>query len=222
MSFIQRNETVGKVYAPGWFLASEDCKRETRQAAAANGTAANGGKYIKMGTFYPANNSSTVEGIIYEDVDVTSGDMPCSVVTEGVVYLDRLPAAPESGVQSALEGKGFKFIEKSPSAIRPEYPSEFVTLTVVSAAGTASGDTAITVSGYTLKSGEAWVYAVDTTAPTIGVGEKPDMTVWTAWDGDDDITAASDKKIAIVALSDAGEAKAYGSATVVLSDSCYG
>lgn len=218
MSFIQRNETVGKVYAAGWFLASEDCKRETRQAAAANGTSANGGKYIKMGTFYPANNSSTVEGIVYEDVDVTSGDMPCSVVTEGIVYLDRLPAAPESGVQSALEAKGFKFIATSPATVRPEYPSKFIDLTVASAAGTASGDTAITVSGYTLSTGESYVYAVDTTAPTIDAGAKPDMTVWTAWDGDDDITAASDKKIAIVVLSEAGEAKAYGSATVVSND----
>lgn len=218
MSFIEKNATVGKTYAPGWFLASEDCKRETRQIAQSGATSANGGKYQKMGSFYPANNSSTVEGILYEDVDVTSGDMPGSVVTEGIVYLDRLPAAPESGVQSALEGKGFKFIANSPSAIRPEYPTDLIALTVASAAGTASGDTAITVSGYTKKSNETYYYAVDTTAPTIGAGEIVDTTEWTAWDGDDDITAASDKKIAVIVATEFGEAKAYGSATVVSND----
>lgn len=218
MSFIERNATTGKTYAPGWFLASEDCKRETRQIAQSGATSANGGKYQKMGSFYPANNSSTVEGILYEDVDVTSGDMPGSVVTEGIVYLDRLPAAPGSGVQSALEGKGFKFIATSPSAIRPEYPANLIALTVQSAAGTASGDTAITVTGYTKKAGEAYYYAVGDSAATINAGDIVDTTVWTAWDGDDDITAASDKKIAVIVASEFGEAKAYGSATVVSND----
>ena len=218
MSFIEKNATVGKTYAPGWFLASEDCKRETRQIAQAGATSANGGKYQKMGSFYPANNSSTVEGILYEDVDVTSGDMPGSVVTEGIVYLDRLPAAPESGVQNALEGKGFKFIATSPSTVRPEYPASLIELTVASAAGTASGDTAITVTGYTKKAGEAYYYAVGDSAPTIIAGDIVDTTAWTAWDGDDDITAASDKKIAIIVASEFGEAKAYGSATVVSND----
>lgn len=218
MSFIEKNATVGKTYAPGWFLASEDCKRETRQIAQYGATSANGGKYQKMGSFYPANNSSTVEGILYEDVDVTSGDMPGSVVTEGIVYLDRLPAAPESGVQSALEGKGFKFITSAPETVRPEYPASLISLTVQSAAGTASGDTAITVTGYTLKSGEGYYYAVGDSAPTINAGDIVDTTAWTAWDGDDDITAASDKKIAVIVASEFGEAKAYGSATVVSND----
>ena len=218
MSFIERNATVGKTYAPGWFLAEEECTRETRQIPQANATSANGGKYQKMGSFYPANNSSTVEGILYEDVDVTSGDMPGSVVTKGIVYLDRLAAAPESGVQAALEGKGFKFITSAPETVRPEYPASLTSLTVQSSAGTASGDTAITVTGYKLKSGEGYYYDVGDSAPTINAGDIVDTTAWTAWDGDDDITAASDKKIAVIVASEFGEAKAYGSATVVSND----
>lgn len=215
MSFIEKNATVGKTYAPGWFLASEDCKRETRQIAQAGATSANGGKYQKMGSFYPANNSSTVEGILYEDVDVTSGDMPGSVVTEGIVYLDRLPAAPESGVQSALEGKGFKFITSAPETVRPEYPAKLTDLTVSSAEGTAAGDTAITVTGVTLKAGEQYAYKIGATAaPTINAGEMVDNT-WTKVDDfDDDITATDDYKIAVVALTAFGEVYAYGSATV--------
>ena len=117
--------TEGKVYAPGWFLAHEECERKTRQMAQASATtAADGSKYIPMGSFYPANNSSTVEGIVYEDVDVTNGDMPGSVVLKGVVYLDRLPSAPESGVQSALAAKGFTFIAQSPAVTRPDFSGE--------------------------------------------------------------------------------------------------
>jgi hypothetical protein len=217
MSFIERNATVGKTYAPGWFLAHEECVRETRQIPQSGATSANGGKYQKMGYFYPANNSSTVEGILYEDVDVTSGDMPGSVVTKGVVYLNRLPAAPESGVQAALEAKGFKFINES-DVVRPEYPSSLITLTVASAAGTASGDTAITVSGYTKASDESYYYQVGDSAATINPGDIVDTTAWTLWDGDDEITAASDKKIAVIVASAFGEAKAYGSATVVSND----
>lgn len=217
MSFIERNATVGKTYAPGWFLAHEECVRETRQIPQSGATSANGGKYQKMGSFYPANNSSTVEGILYEDVDVTSGDMPGSVVTKGVVYLNRLPAAPESGVQAALEAKGFKFINES-DVVRPEYPSSLIPLTVASAAGTASGDTAITVSGYTKASDESYYYKVGDAAATINPGDIVDTTAWTAWDGDDEITAASDKKITVIVASAFGEAKAYGSATVVSND----
>ncbi len=122
MSFIS-SEDQGKVYTPGYFLAHEECERKTREIANNHTqvvTAANGAKYVPMGAFYPANNSGTVEGIVYEDVDVSTGDMPGSVVLKGTVYLDRLPAAPESGVQSALEGKGFTFIDSAPSVTRPD------------------------------------------------------------------------------------------------------
>lgn len=121
MSFIGAVEQ-GKTYAPGWFLAHEECERKTRQIAQEGATtASNGGKYVKMGTFYPANNSSTVEGIVYEDVDVTTGNMPGSVVLSGTVYLDRLPVAPATGVQAALEAKGFKFVATAPAVTRPNW-----------------------------------------------------------------------------------------------------
>lgn len=120
MSFIG-NVEQGQVYAPGYFLAHEECERKTRNIPQSGATNVNGRKVVKAGTFYPANSSSTVEGIVYEDVDVTSGDMPGSVVLSGVVYLDRLPAAPESGVQSALTAKGFTFITATPEVTRPDF-----------------------------------------------------------------------------------------------------
>lgn len=95
MSFIEEKKT-GNVYAPGWFLAHEECVRKTRQIPQQGATTAdNGGKYVKMGTVYPANDA-TAEGIVYEDVDVTTGNMPGSVVLKGVVYEGRLPEAVDT------------------------------------------------------------------------------------------------------------------------------
>lgn len=87
-------------------------------------------------------------------------------------------------------------------------------ITVASAAGTAVGDTKLTLSGYTPASGESYVYKVGTTttAPTIAYHAMPDYT-WTAWDGTSDITAQTGKKIAVASVSSNG-AVAYGSATV--------
>ncbi len=94
MSFIGSVEQ-GKVYAPGWFLAHEECERKTREIPQSLATTVGEKKYVKMGTVFPANGS-TAEGIVYEDVDVTSGNMPGSVVLKGVVYEDRLPEAVDT------------------------------------------------------------------------------------------------------------------------------
>lgn len=123
MSFIA-DGAKGQVYAPGYFLAHEECERKTRQINQNHAqvvTGSDGSKHVPMGAFYPANSSSTVEGIVYEDVDVTTGNMPGSVVLKGTVYLDRLPAAPASGVQAALEAKGFKFVATAPTVTRPNW-----------------------------------------------------------------------------------------------------
>lgn len=118
MSFIHSEQ--GRSYTPGWFLESEvGVVRKTRQMAQAGAeTAPNGGKYVPMGTVWPANDA-TAEGIVYEDVDVTFGDMPGSVVLAGRVYEDRLPAAPAEAAKTALAGKGFVFIATSPAVTRP-------------------------------------------------------------------------------------------------------
>ena len=215
MSFNASKNGYG--YAPGWFLAEEDCSRETRtipQNHAQVVTGSNGAKHVPMGAFFPANDSSTVEGIVYEDVDVSTGAMPGSVVTKGVVYLDRLPASPESGVQSALEGKGFKFYATAPAVLRPDFNvTDLTALTVASVAGTAAGDTKITVSGYTPKAGEKYKYKVATgTAPEVVSGQ--DLSAWSDWNGTSDITAATGKKITVAVVDASGFAVAAGNTTV--------
>lgn len=119
MSFIGEVDR-GVVYAPGYFLAHEECERKTREIAQTGATNVNGRKYVKMGTIYPANDATAV-GIVYEDVDVTTGNMPGSVVLKGVVYKDRLPVAIAANAQTALEAKGFTFINTAPAVTRPDW-----------------------------------------------------------------------------------------------------
>ena len=212
MSFNQN--TNGRVYAPGYFLADADCDRETVQVSSSHSqvvTLANGCKIVPAGAVIPSNDGNA-KGILYEDVEVTTGNMPGSLVTRGAVYEDKLPAAIEAAAEAVLTG--IRVITASPAVIRPDFNIDGLkALTVQSSAGTAVGDTALTVSGYTLKSGESWAYKVTTgTAATVLPGEV--VSGWTAWDGDDDITAATDKKLALVALNAAGQAIAYGSCTV--------
>lgn len=85
-------------------------------------------------------------------------------------------------------------------------------ITVASAAGTTTGTTKLTLTGYTLPTGASYVYKIGTTAPTIAYGQMPDYT-WTSWNGTSDITAETGKKITVVAVGENG-AIASGNATV--------
>jgi hypothetical protein len=121
MSFIQGKN--GKTYTPGYFLANgdEEVIRETRQFAqnSALVVTENETKHIPGGTAYPSNDGNAI-GIAYEDVDVTTGDMPGSVITgNAVVYLDRLPVELAGAAKSALEAKGFRFVDAAPAVVRP-------------------------------------------------------------------------------------------------------
>ena len=219
MSFIG-DVKQGKTYAPGYFLAHEECTRETREMPASGDlvtTTSEGAKYVKMGTVFPSNDGNAV-GIVYEDVDVSTGAMPGSVVTAGEVYEDRLPASVQSAAKSALTG--IRFVS-DPSVIRPDYPTSLVTLTVTFAEASASGKTAPTVSGYTLKTGDKYLFKLGTgtsatNAPKVDAGEIL-STGWTAWDGTSAITVAAgdDGKYATIAVVNAfGEAIAAGSGAV--------
>ena len=93
MSFNENKQ--GVVFNAGSFIANgdENIVRETREASASSAlfvTGADGSKHIPAGTAYPSNDGNAI-GLMYEDVDVTNGNMPCSVITKNaVVYEDRL------------------------------------------------------------------------------------------------------------------------------------
>ena len=93
----------------------------------------------------------------------------------------------------------------------------FYSLTLASVAGTSAGKTAITVSGYTLKSGESWKYK---TAATVALPDQGDdlSSGWTAWNGTDEITASTGNDLAVAAVDASTKCVGTGKVTVVSKD----
>lgn len=93
-------------------------------------------------------------------------------------------------------------------------------LTVASAAGTAVGGTALTITGGSATSGQSWVYKIGTSsaAPSIAYHETPDYT-WTVWDGSSDIavgTGANGKKITVAIIDSNAKCVASGNAVLTV------
>lgn len=90
-------------------------------------------------------------------------------------------------------------------------------VTVTSAAGTAVGDSNITLSAYSLGTGEKWVYkTAKDTAPVVTYGQKLGST-WTEIDSGDDITPAEGhNKITVAAVDSGNRAQAAGSANITV------
>ena len=86
------------------------------------------------------------------------------------------------------------------------------TLTVNSVAGTASGDTKITVNPAKENANNVYKYKVAADAVTVGYGQN--LRNWTTWDGKADIKAATGQKITVVECDGAYKALNAGSASV--------
>lgn len=203
----------GTTFEAGYFLVDdEQCLRETASISASHlqKVTRNNRTIVPAGAIIPANGSSA-KGILYEDIDVTDGAAPGSIVTKGKVYEDRLPAAAESDAKTALTGIIFV---NSPAVTRPaEYRTKLAALDVKSEAGTATGDTKITVTGYTLEAGESYVYKVGTAATAVKLAADL-SSGWTALTNGSDITAATGKVIPVAVKDGAAKAVAEGHQTV--------
>ena len=116
MSFIK--ESKGKTYAPGFFLAHEECERETREIPQSMATTEGETKYVKMGTPFPSNDGN-IKGFVYEDVDVTTGNMPGSVVTAGKVVESRIPVQLTTTARTAIAGLNIELVSSDPTVTRP-------------------------------------------------------------------------------------------------------
>lgn len=86
------------------------------------------------------------------------------------------------------------------------------TLTVTSAAGTASGDTKITVNPAKENTNNVYKYKVAADAVTVGYGQN--LRNWTSWDGKADIKATTGQKITVVECDGTYKALNAGSASV--------
>ena len=81
----------------------------------------NGRKIIKSGTVYPANGATAV-GIVFQDVDVTDGDAPMSLMISGHVWEARLNtglSGLDDDAKAALAANGIFFDFNN---IVPTYP----------------------------------------------------------------------------------------------------
>lgn len=90
-------------------------------------------------------------------------------------------------------------------------------ITVASTAGSAPGDSNIAVSGYSLGTGEKYVYkTAKDTAPTVTYGQK--LTGWTNITPPHDITpTATHNKITVAAVDAQGRAQAAGSDDIAVN-----
>lgn len=89
--------------------------------------------------------------------------------------------------------------------------AELTALTVTSVAGTATGDTKITVSP-AKGEGNSYKYKVADAETVVTAGQN--VKTWTAWDGSADITAATGKVITVVECNSNYAAVGAGHATV--------
>ena len=91
------------------------------------------------------------------------------------------------------------------------------TLTVTSEAGTSTGKSKITVSGYSLGASESYVYSTaSSTAPSVEYGD--DVSTWTALTSGSEITPTSGHtKITVAVKNGSGKAVGSGSATLVIA-----
>ena len=86
------------------------------------------------------------------------------------------------------------------------------TLTVISAAGTATGDTKITVNPAKENANNVYKYKVGASETAVTYGQN--LRNWTTWDGKADIKAATGQKITVVECDGTYKALNAGSASV--------
>lgn len=197
----------GSTFSAGFFLLNdEECLRETALISPDHAQKVTRGNsvIVPAGAVIPANDGTAV-GILYEDIDVTYGEQMGSIVTAGIIYGDRLPAALESAAATALTG--IRVNGDSPAIERPFEFGQIKHLDIEAAAGTNAGDAAFTVSGYTPKTGETYKYKEGVEFIRFA-DELTDG--WTAWDGTSDITVATGTKLTFAVVTADNKAVAYG------------
>ena len=144
-------------------------------------------------------------------------------MADGGIYVKMVKNALSTGgmnVQTSKNGKGtnkmtitgyISINDQDTMPMEDVFIPPLTLLTVVSAAGTTTGKTAITVTGHSLGTGETYVYKISTSEISVDVGDS--TTAWTSWDGTAEITAETGK-IITVAVAKSSKVVTYGSTTV--------
>ena len=153
--------------------------------------------------------------------------------TGGFVAIHMLNAMSTAGfsIQTADKDKGtfaFEYTahpdyndpDKVPFEIYVQEGTALGSLTVNSVAGTTTGKTAITVSGYALTTGDSYVYKTGASLTAADLPARGDSLAsgWTAWDGSAEITATTGNKI-LVCIADSNTKAVAGGLTTVTAKS---
>ena len=119
-------------------------------------------------------------------------------------------------VEATAEGNavagGTVTVVATQAEVEPE--PELILLNVSSAEGTNVGFTVITVNDNTLEGANKYVYSATETLPTY----NQDLSTWTAWNGTDEIEAATGTKICVAEVTSANLAVKAGVVTVTAKE----
>ena len=153
----------------------------------------------------------SVNGEALSNFDLTADETGYIGINSGYANMER--AQVESLVMSGIQF----FVEYADGVVLGQIDSTptLGSITVTSEAGTASGDTKITLSGYSPSTGEKYVYKFGaSTAPSVAYGQKLGST-WTEMTSPAQLTPGSNGKITVASVDANGRAQAAGNADVV-------
>lgn len=181
--------------------------------------------FLGMGTVIMNSNipaghvvSTAKENIIMYYI-TTNGDLArafsMSADESGYIGIKSGYPCEERAQIESLVMSGIQFlVEYAPGVVLGQIDAtpSLQSITVASTAGTAVGDSNIAMSGYSLGTGEKYVYKCGASAaPTVTYGQKLGSG-WTDIDSGDDITpGANMTKITVAAVDGNGRAQAAGS-----------
>lgn len=112
MSFV--TNTTGTV-KPNFLESEVGLVLKTREIPQTLGEDDNGRKIVPAGTIFPTDDTYAT-GIVFENVDVTAGNMPGSVMVAGRVLEDGLTVDTEA--KKSLAAAGIVFVT-APTITRP-------------------------------------------------------------------------------------------------------
>ena len=167
---------------------------------------------VTQGTFLATAKENIVLYYLAMDGDIAS---EFNLTADELGYIGiatDLPTHERAQVETLVMSGIQFFVEYAEGCIKGAITGVLPQITVQSAAGSSSGKTALTVTDYTLGTGETWVYKV---TDDVIVVHKGDSTAsgWTSWNGSADITAATNK-ILTLAVSKSSAVVAAGHCTV--------
>ena len=149
----------------------------------------------------------TINGDLARAFGLTADETGYVGISSG--YPNKERAQIESLVMSGIEF----LVEYGDGVVQGQIDStpSLQSITVTSTAGTAEGDSNIAMSGYSLGTGEKFVYKCGATAPSVNYGQKL-TTGWKNITSDSDITpGANDAYITVAAVDAQNRAQAAGS-----------